>query len=79
MGCFVWKMAKLSGQADELGRDHFQLYVNQVDVRKLGQKFNEKRRRKPKCTKTGAYEDRGLSVYISRDYCGCVFTGNMFA
>ena len=45
------------------GTDHFQLFKNRVDVRKLGQNFDEKRRRKPNHTKTGAYENQGLIVF----------------
>jgi len=45
--------------------DHFQLYENRADVRKLGQNFDEKSRRKPNRTKTRAYENRGLTVVQS--------------
>ena len=44
-------MAESSGQADKFGTDHFQLYENQADVRKLGQNFDKKSRQKPNCKK----------------------------
>ena len=48
MGCFVWALdsgkwvAESLGQADEFGTNHFQLYENRVDVRKLEQNFDKK-------------------------------------
>ena len=43
--------------------------TNRVDVRKLGQNFDEKSRQKPNCAKTWAYENRGLSVTYNLQSC----------
>ena len=57
-------MAESRRQADEFGTDHFQLYENWDKI------LTKKNCQKPNCTKTGAYENRGLSVcvYIKQVY-----------
>ena len=58
-------VAESRRQVDQFGMDHFQLYKNRADVRKLGQNFNKKSRRKLNCTKTRAYGNQGLTVYAN--------------